>query len=400
VHILVLTDRDWTHPQGGGTGTHLLGHVQCWLDWGHRVSVIACGYPGSVPREEREGLTVHRIGGRTTVFPRAILRQRTGLVRDADVVLEVINGITFLTPLWLRTPRVALVHHIHRRHYVEEMGAIGRPAAFLLETLPLKALYRRAPFMAVSQATAEEVAAHGIPSERIAVNYNGVDVDHLRPGARAPVPTMLALGRLKRYKRVELVLDALEHLPGVVLELAGEGDHHEELEAEVARRGLTDRVRFHGHVDEATKQRLLQEAWVHVTASAAEGWGLAVAEAAACATPTVAIGVGGLRESVVDGVTGLLANDAEDLTRQIRRLFDDAALRERLGTAARERAEQLSWQRTAARTLELLEAARAEATTPSRPAVRSVAVRPPQAPAEPSGMLVGAVARVPVGELS
>ena len=104
VHILVLTDRDWTHPQGGGTGTNLFGHVSRWLAWGHRVSVIGAGYEGAVPVERIDGLTLYRVGGRSTVFPRTIWKQWRGLVADPDVVLEVINGITFLTPLWLRRP--------------------------------------------------------------------------------------------------------------------------------------------------------------------------------------------------------------------------------------------------------------------------------------------------------
>ena len=94
------------------------------------MSVIACGYEGCEEREQAGELTIHRVGGRSTVFPRAIWRQWRGLVPDADVVLEVVNGITFLTPLWLRTPHVPLVHHIHRDHYVREMGRKGALAAW------------------------------------------------------------------------------------------------------------------------------------------------------------------------------------------------------------------------------------------------------------------------------
>src|SRR3954462_2790671 len=133
LHILVLTDRDWTHPQGGGTGTNLFGHVSRWLAWGHRVSVIGAGYEGSEPVEQIGDLTMYRIGGRSTVFPRTIWKQWRGLVPDADVVLEVINGITFLTPLWLRKPHVALVHHVHTEHYEREMGRAGKVAGLFLE---------------------------------------------------------------------------------------------------------------------------------------------------------------------------------------------------------------------------------------------------------------------------
>src|SRR3954451_18982682 len=92
LHILVLTDRDWTHPQAGGAGANLFGQVSRWVAWGHRGSVIACAYPGARAFEEiTPGLEVRRMGGRSTVFPRAIWRQARGLVPDADVVLEVVN---------------------------------------------------------------------------------------------------------------------------------------------------------------------------------------------------------------------------------------------------------------------------------------------------------------------
>jgi glycosyltransferase involved in cell wall biosynthesis/predicted O-methyltransferase YrrM len=373
LHVLVLTDRDWTHPQGGGTGTNLFGQVSRWLAWGHRVTLIACGYPGGAPLERIGDLTIHRVGGRSTVFPHAIARQWRGLVDDADVVLEVINGITFLTPLWLRTPRVTLVHHIHRDHYVREMGAAGRLAALLLETLPLKLLYRRSAFLTISHASAADIARLGIPRERIAVGYIGVELDTFRPdpARRAGSPTILYLGRLKRYKRIEILLDALVANPGAVLEIAGDGDYRDELEAAIRERGVEGRVRMHGHVTEERKRELLQEAWVNVTASSAEGWCLSVMEAAASGTPTVALAIGGLPESIDDGRTGLLAQDADDLARKLGQLLADPELRDRLGQAAYERARDFSWDATARNTLTLLDRERARAHVPVGAGARS-----------------------------
>jgi glycosyltransferase involved in cell wall biosynthesis/O-antigen/teichoic acid export membrane protein len=359
VHILVLTDRDWTHPQGGGTGANLYGQVSRWLAWGHRVSIVACGYKGGERFEKHGDLEIHRVGGRSTVFPRAIWKQWRGLVADPDVVLEVVNGITFLTPVWLRTPRVTLVHHIHRKHYVEEMGRFGAVAALALETLPLQLLYPDSRFLTISHATAEEIAELGIDRERIAVNYIGVELDAFEPGQRAEEPTLLYLGRLKRYKRIEVLLDVLEHVPAAVLDVAGEGDHRPELEAEIERRGLSDRVRMHGHVDEAFKLELLQRSWVNLTASSAEGWCLTVMEAAACGTPSAALAVGGLPESISEERTGLLAETPEQLAEQTARLVGDPELRETLGRAALERAHDFTWDATAQRTLDVLESARA-----------------------------------------
>ena len=185
MHILVLTDRDWTHPQGGGTGANLYGQVSHWLALGHRVSIVAAAYEGCVEHERMGALEIHRVGGRSTVFPHVIWRGIRGKLPEADVVLEVVNGITFLSPLWMRTPSVTLVHHVHRQHYVEEMGRKGAVAALLLETLPLKLLYARSRFSTISNATADEMAALGIDRDRIEVNYLGVDLDPLAPGERA-----------------------------------------------------------------------------------------------------------------------------------------------------------------------------------------------------------------------
>ena len=347
-HILLLTDRDWTHPQGGGTGTNLYGQVSRWIAWGHRVTVVAGSYPGAAPVERpAPNLELHRMGGRVTVFPRAALAVLRGVGRDADVALEVVNGITFMTPLWLRRPRVTLVHHVHRDHYVAEMGRPGAAAALLAETLPLRGLYRSSTFLTISEAARRDLVALGIPDEQIHVGYLGVEPEPFAPGERAVEPRLLYLGRLKQYKRIELLLDVLEGVPGTHLDIAGDGDHRPAIEAEIARRGLEPRVVLHGHVSEEHKAELLARSWINLTASSAEGWCLTVMEAALCGTPSVALRVGGLAESIVDGETGLLADDGPELTAQVRRVVEDRELRERLGEAARARAQTFTWERTA-----------------------------------------------------
>jgi glycosyltransferase involved in cell wall biosynthesis/O-antigen/teichoic acid export membrane protein len=372
LHILVLADRDWTHPQGGGNGTNLYAQIARWVGWGHRVTVVAGSYPGA-KRFERlaPNLVVHRMGGRVTVFPRAAWTVLRGVGRDADVVLEVVNGITFLTPLWLRKPRVVLVHHVHRDLYIGEFGRLGRLLAWALETVPLRYLYRHAPFLTISHAARDDLVRVGVPPDNITVEYLGVEPGPFHRGERAKEPRLLYLGRLKAYKRIENVLDVLEAVPGATLDIAGDGDHREALEAEIERRGLGPRVRLLGWVDDATKTELYGRAWVALTASSSEGWSLTVMEAALCGTPSAALAVGGLAESIVDGETGVLAHDRDELCRRVREVVEQPELRRRLGDAAERRAREFTWDRPAATNLEVLESEAAA----GRPAFGAILAR-------------------------
>ena len=362
-HILVLTDRDWTHPQGGGTGTNLYGQIARWVAWGHRVTVVAGDYPGAKKVEElAPNLVVHRMGTRLTVFPRAAWATLRGLADDADVVLEVVNGIAFFTPLWwwLRTPRVALVHHVHQDHYVHELGTRGRIAAWVLEHVPLKFLYRGTPVLTISHAARDDLVELGVEPEQIHVVYMGVEQEQFHRSERAETPTLLYLGRLKQYKRLEVLLDVLAAVPEAHLEIAGTGDHRAVLEEEIDRRGLHDRVTLHGFVEEEDKAELYGRAWVALTASSAEGWCLTVMEAAACGTPSAALRVGGLAESIVDEHTGVLAETPEELAAKVRELVRDDARRDRFGDEAESRARGFTWDRTAKENLAVLERAAEE----------------------------------------
>lgn len=363
MHILLLTDRDWTHPQGGGTGTNLYGQVARWLAWGHRVTVIAGTYEGAKDVEHPSpNLTVHRMGTRMTVFPRAAWVTMRGLGRDADVVLEVVNGVAFCSPAWwwIKAPTVALIHHVHQDHYVAEMGRRGRLAAFVAERAPMRLLYRAVHVLTISRAAREDLVGLGLPGEHIHVAYMGVDPPEAEPAAASATPRLLYLGRLKQYKRIEVVLDVLAAVPGAHLDIAGEGDHREALEAEIASRGLADRVTMHGHVSEERKAELYGCAWINLTASSAEGWCLTVMEAATVGTPSAALRVGGLEESIVDEQTGLLADTPDELATRVAAVIADDARRAELGEAARARARGFTWDHTAEQNLAVLERAAEE----------------------------------------
>jgi glycosyltransferase involved in cell wall biosynthesis len=369
LHILVLTDRDWTHPESGVTGTSLYAQVARWIQAGHHVTLIGGSYEGAEALEHPSpNLELHHIGTRLTVVPRAAWAvRRAGVGRDADVVLEVIAGITFLTPLWLRKPRVALVHHGHR---VPEPDTRGGIATALLESLPLRLLYPGTALITVWQAAAAELERLGIPGKDIQVVYDGVEATDFSPADRAMPPRLLYIGRLEQDQRIEHVLDVLEAVPGATLDIAGDGDHRPALEADIQRRGLSDRIRVLGFVDEGGRDDLYRRAWLKVTASPAEGWCTTVIEAAARGTPSAAVRGGAEAEAIRDGQTGILAEDVAALTGRVREAVEDPDLRRRLGQAAQRRAREFSWDRTAGQSLDVLRAAAEAGAEPVREMLR------------------------------
>jgi glycosyltransferase involved in cell wall biosynthesis len=236
-------------------------------------------------------------------------------------------------------------------------------------------LYRRSQYVAVSQVTRRELAGLGVDADRIAVVHNGTDPPAGRREVPDGEPHLVVLGRLVPHKRVEHALVTLARVrqdhPGARLSIVGHGWWEERLRAEADRLGVTDAVDFLGWVDEAAKHDVLRRAWVLLTPSLKEGWGLCIAEAAGHGVPTVAYrSAGGVAESVVDGSTGLLVEDDLDaFVEATRRLLDDAALRHRLGAAARTRSARFSWGTTAAAFLPVLRTAVSGATRHDEDAV-------------------------------
>lgn len=356
--------QDRLNPRSGGAEIHLHEVFGRLAGRGHRVSLLVSGWAGAPARGQLDGMDVHRAGGRNTFSAAAPLYYGRHLrKRGFDVVVEDLNKVPVFAPLWTHRPVVLLVHHLFGRTAFEEASAPFALATWLLER-PLPWSYRRLPVQAVSQSTADDLVRRGFARERIAVIENGVDVTFYAPDPSLPrfdTPTVLYLGRLKRYKRVDLILRALARLRagGVParLVIAGQGDGVGALRALIAELGLENAVDIPGYVSEAEKRTLFRRAWLHALTSPKEGWGISNLEAAACGTPTVASDSPGLRDSVVHGETGFLVphEDVDALAERMRQILESPALRERLGAGARSFAERFTWDRAAGSTERHLE---------------------------------------------
>ncbi len=206
----------------------------------------------------------------------------------------------------------------------------------------------------MSLPSARDLATLGVDPRHVAVVRNGVDA---APAAtmtepRSASPRAVVLSRLVPHKQIEDALDAVARLrtrmPDLHLDVVGGGWWVQRLVDHAAELGIADAVTFHGHVDDGTKHAVLQRSWVHVLPSRKEGWGLAVVEAAQHGVPTIGYRYsGGLTDSIVDGVTGVLVDDHAELVDGLERLLSDRVLREQLGVKAAIRSGEFSWRQSA-----------------------------------------------------
>ena len=353
LRILVVNWLDRTNPRAGGAEEHLHQVFGRLAAAGHSVTLLCSNWPGGEPEAHLDGMQVHRTGGRYTFNLAAPTYARRRLPGPFDIVVEDLNKVPMFAPQWARaTHGVLLVHHLFGLTAFREVNPFLAAATWLFErTIPWA--FRRLPCVVVSESTRKDLIRRGLEASRISVVPNGVAMAELRPAReRFPNPTAVFLGRLQRYKRVDLVLRAVAALRrrGIDLDLivAGRGRARAGLEKAARRLGIARRVRFAGFVDTEEKREMLSRAWVHVLTSPKEGWGIASVEASACGTATVASDSPGLRDTVRHGETGILVphGDVDALASALARSLEPER-RDRMGRAARRMAEHYTWDRAA-----------------------------------------------------
>jgi len=366
MRILVINHRDIRNPRAGGLEEVVHQTAKYWASWNHPVDLVCAGYEGAPREEVIDGIRTLR-GPNEYIFnwwaPFKALS--LGAARY-DVILEYISKVPCFTPFFVKgAPTAVMVPHLFGKTAFAELPWLMAAYAYGMEQ-PIPWVYRKSLFWALSQTTSEDLLERGIPKERIEIIYPGFNEDLLRPDpkiAKTPYPSIVYIGRLKRYKRVDLVINATAALrtkfPEIHFFVVGTGDHEKDLRQQVTSLGLEKSVEFCGFVSEARKRELLQMAWVGAQTSTIEGWGLGVIEAGACGTPTVASNSPGLRESVRDGETGVLVThgDVPALADALSRLLGDDGFRGKMGASAREWAKRFSWEEMARQSLRFLEKA-------------------------------------------
>ncbi len=366
-HFAVVSYRDIRHPEFGGAEVIMYEIFRRFAEQGHRVSFVTGHWKGAPRTETIEGMEIHRGGNQYTfnfVAPRILKR----LLADGsvDLVVEDINKIPFFSPLFQKqVPVLGVVPHLFGTTVFEQAPFPLALYVYLYERfIPL--VYRKCLFSVLSETTRNDLIARGLPAESLRLIRGGLDHDYHQPIERdgtVPPPVILYLGRLKKYKRIELVIDALpqilKEVPDAEYWIVGDGDYRECLEQHARGLGVGDKVRCLGFKSGDEKMEILKQTRVLAYTSPKEGWGLSVIEGNALGIPCVASNSPGLRESVRHDETGYLVlhGDVNALATRLTRLLRDDDLWRTMGQNGITWAGEFSWDRAAEETMTLAEEA-------------------------------------------
>ena len=350
--------RDLDDPEAGGSEVHADEIFRRWVAAGlvlaHRTSTF-----DQRRAFTRHGYGVTQAGGRIGVLARTPLHEILRGRRAADAVVDIWNGVPWWSPLWFRGPRITWLHHVHgpmwRQSFPAPAAAVGRA----VEAQVASRVYRRETVVTLSESSRAEIEHIGIRPDVIRVIEPGIaDVFVPDPLRRSPTPLVVAVGRLapvKRYLELLAAMAVARHdVPDLAVEIVGDGPDSAALHQWISANAAAGWVTLRGRISDAEVVAAYQRAWLVASASVAEGWGMALTEAAACGTPSIATDIAGHRDAVRAGVSGTLVAQPVDLAGAAVGLLRDPDALHRLRLGAMQVAAELTWDRAALRHLRVL----------------------------------------------
>lgn len=361
MNILILNWRDTRHEWAGGGEVYISELAKRWVKMGNHITLF-CGQDvkGGLPSEEViNGVNIYRKGGRFTLYIWAIWYYFKKFRKNTDVVVDVQNGIPFFTAIYSRKPKIAVVYHVHGKQFFVELPFPINIIGFIIERYIFPLFYYKTKIIAISKTTKDDLVELGFKNKNIEIVYCGINgKKHHNSSNKFYKPTILYLGRIKKYKRVDLLIkimpEILKRIPNAHLMIAGWGTEASSI-TDIAMRSITrKKVNIIGPVSESEKKHLLSKAWVFVNPSMGEGWGISVIEANLYGAPAVAFDVAGLSESIRDGQTGYLSKNEEEFVDNICKILNNKLLRLKLSKNARRWANTFNWNRAATNSLAVI----------------------------------------------
>jgi len=362
MNILILNWRDTKHSWAGGSEIYVHELAKRWVKLGNRVTLF-CGQDivTKLPEEETiDGVKIVRKGGMYSVYVWAFIYYFKYFRKQTDIIIDIENGVPFFTPFYSLKKKVCLVYHVHDKQFFYELPFPISIVGYLLERYIFPMVYRTINIMAISKSTKRELEKIGFNPKRISIVEPGVGISAIKQAQpkKYSKPTIVYLGRIKRYKRIEILVNImpriLKEVSSARLLIAGWGSEAPYITDLAMKSKARKRIELIGPVSEYEKKILLSKSWVFVNPSLHEGWGISVIETNLLGTPAVSFNVPGLSDSIKDNYNGFLCQNEEEMTDSITRILKDNGLRQEMSKNSRQWARQFNWDNAAKLSLAIL----------------------------------------------
>ncbi len=346
--VLFFIWRDIKNPRAGGSEVFVHEIAKRWVEQGNEVTVLTVGFKGCKPSETIDGIEIIRVGGAYSVYWKAKWHYQKHLKGKFDLVIDVINTRPFMTPSFVNSGEkiIALQYQLAREYWFYELPLpLGWIGYHILEPMWLKN-YFDIPTITISKSSKESLEEFGF--RNVSIVPIGINTKPLaKLPAKSKIPTLIALSRLTKAKRVDHAIRAFKKIkqtfPNAQLSIVGDGPARKHLES-IAGEGVV----FTGKVSEERKRELLKSAHVLLVPGLREGWCLVVTEANAFGTPAIGYNVPGLRDSIIDGKTGLLCEcNPEAMAAATIKLLSDKNLQKKLSENALKSSKTFTWKKSA-----------------------------------------------------
>ncbi len=349
--VLLVNWRDIRNPEAGGAEVHLHEVAVRLVRDGFTCIQHSHQFTGGLAEENIDGVLVRRSGGKFLFNYWVWLNLGVWCRRERiDIVLDDSNKIPFLLPWFTSRPVVAQIHHLFGRVLFYETAWPMALYVLAFECL-MPSAYKRSRVLTGSASSQAELVRKGFG--RVDIAPEGADLKLYRPPGNSEKVgcRILYVGRVKKYKGLEVILKAVVQLkakwPDLELDIVGSGDDVPRLKSLTVSLKMESWTHFLGFVSEERKVELYANARVVVNSSLKEGWGLTSIEANACGTPVVATNVPGLCDSVRDGETGFLVpfGDVTAFAEALGKILGDSSLANSLRANSLVWASKHTWER-------------------------------------------------------
>lgn len=345
--------KDAEHPAAGGAEVVKSQICQRLVRDGHTVIQLTAGFKGASSETHLDGCKIIRVGGRYSVYWQARRYYRSRLKGWADLVIDECNTVPFFASIYVSEKNCMVIYQLAREIWFYQMKWPLSLIGYFTEPIYLRLLNKN-PVVTICASTRNELLKLGFRSERVKIIRMASEAPPEKnigiKDMSAPL-TLMYFGSLRAMKRphhvVQAFIEAKNRIPDLRLILAGggDGDYLEKLMALIKSSGYSDSIICTGRVSEEEKTALMKRAHLIAVTSVKEGWGLIVTEAAAQGTPAVVYDVDGLRDSVKNGITGLVTPCSPyDLANGIFRLLTDEGFYEQCRRAAWEWSKELTFE--------------------------------------------------------